>query len=64
MCPGTLAKALDNDVVSAKRECKKNDKCHGILDGSCDGKNFFMCEFIEPINYNNGCVYKRGKISL
>ena len=54
---------LDNAI----KECKKNDKCHGVVDWKCNGEpGFKHCmsqEAMVPSPKWKSCIYKKKGIS-
>ena len=61
-CPRNILQLTNgNTITEAKDQCNSDNTCKGILDGSCDGKNLFLCENItSDFPSRNGCVYLKG----
>ena len=59
---------IGNKLEGSIKECRKDDKCHGVVNWKCDGKPVFKhClsqDAMEPSPKWNSCIYKKKSILL
>ena len=61
-CPsGILPKTNGSTLEKAKEECNVDKNCKGVLDGSCDQTNYFLCiNLASDYPSAKGCVHEKS----